>query len=101
MVIHLISGPRNISTALMYSFAQRGDIKVIDEPFYAFYLILTGLEHPGKDKILKTLEPNPEKVFTQIQNLEQEYGNVFIKNMGHHLQGFDYNPIVQFQNIFL
>ncbi|PSR52772.1 sulfotransferase family protein [Adhaeribacter arboris] len=101
MVIHLISGPRNISTALMYSFAQRGDMKVMDEPFYAFYLILTGLEHPGKDEILKTLEPDPKKVFTQIKSLEQKHGNVFIKNMGHHLQGFDYSSIVLFQNVFL
>ena len=38
--INLISGPRNISTALMYSFAQRPDTFVLDEPFYAFYLHL-------------------------------------------------------------
>ena len=33
------SGPRNLSTALMRSFANREDIiEVIDEPFYAAYL---------------------------------------------------------------
>ena len=37
MIINLISGPRNISTALMYSFAQRSDCQVWDEPFYANY----------------------------------------------------------------
>ena len=36
--ICLWSGPRNISTALMYSFAQRSDTIVYDEPFYAYYL---------------------------------------------------------------
>ncbi|MDQ4141567.1 MAG: hypothetical protein M3142_13740 [Bacteroidota bacterium] len=85
----------------MYSFAQRLDVKVIDEPFYAVYLKLTGLEHPGREEILNTLEPDPEKVFEQIQTLEQENGNVFIKNMGHHLQGFDYGPIRHFRNVFL
>ena len=35
MIINLISGPRNVSTALMYSFAQRSDTSVVDEPFYA------------------------------------------------------------------
>ena len=29
--INLISGPRNISTALMYSFANREDTEVVDE----------------------------------------------------------------------
>ena len=37
-IINLISGPRNLSTALMYSFSRRPDTKVIDEPFYAHYL---------------------------------------------------------------
>ena len=36
--IMLWSSPRNISTALMYSFAQREDTSVMDEPFYAYYL---------------------------------------------------------------
>ena len=37
-VINLIAGPRNLSTAIMYSFAQRKDCVVIDEPFYGHYL---------------------------------------------------------------
>ncbi|MGK7368639.1 MAG: hypothetical protein ACNS64_00385, partial [Candidatus Halalkalibacterium sp. M3_1C_030] len=51
--INLCSGPRNISTALMYSFAQRSDTKVIDEPFYAYYLRKTGKKHPGREEVLK------------------------------------------------
>lgn len=101
MVIHLISGPRNVSTALMYSFAQRPDFTVMDEPFYAFYLLYTGLDHPGKEEIVQTLEPEPAKVFKQIQAREQEYSSVFVKNMGHHLQGFDYSPIQHYWNVFL
>ena len=38
------SGPRNISTALMYSFGNRDDFEIIDEPFYSNYLIETGLD---------------------------------------------------------
>ncbi|QMU28631.1 hypothetical protein HUW48_11535 [Adhaeribacter radiodurans] len=85
----------------MYSFAQRLDVKVMDEPFYAYYLIYSQLEHPGKEEILKTLEPDPVKVFGQIQEQEQTFNNVFVKNMGHHLQGFDYSPIKHYQNVFL
>ena len=35
MRIALWSGPRNVSTALMYSFRQRPDTTVIDEPLYS------------------------------------------------------------------
>ncbi len=101
MILHLISGPRNISTALMYSFAQRPDTTVMDEPFYGFYLQYTGIAHPGREEILDSMEPNPEKIFKQIELNQQRKGFVFVKNMGHHLQGYDYSPILHYQNIFL
>jgi hypothetical protein len=37
------SGPRNISTAFMRSWGNRDDTLVVDEPFYAHYLQVTGL----------------------------------------------------------
>jgi hypothetical protein len=46
MNIAMWSGPRNLSTAMMYAFAARGDCAVWDEPFYAAYLAATGLDHP-------------------------------------------------------
>ena len=36
------SGPRNVSTALMRSWGNRDDTVVVDEPFYAHYLLVTG-----------------------------------------------------------
>ena len=36
--IAMWSGPRNISTAMMYSFGNRPDCLAWDEPFYAFSL---------------------------------------------------------------
>jgi len=101
MILHLISGPRNISTAFMYSFAQRPDTQVLDEPFYAFYLLHTGLQHPGREEVLKSMSPIPEEVLVLIENTEKQKGHVFVKNMGHHLQGFDYSCIKNYQNIFL
>ncbi|WP_428842554.1 hypothetical protein [Panacibacter microcysteis] len=35
--ICLWSSPRNISTAMMYSFGRRADTIVFDEPLYAHY----------------------------------------------------------------
>ncbi|NCW57866.1 MAG: HAD family hydrolase, partial [Gammaproteobacteria bacterium] len=40
--IAMWSGPRNLSTALMRSFGNRSDTVVVDEPFYAHYLLATG-----------------------------------------------------------
>ena len=42
------SGPRNVSTAMMYSWRQRADTTVVDEPLYAHYLVVSGREHPGR-----------------------------------------------------
>ena len=46
------SGPRNISTALMRSWENRPDTVVCDEPFYAHYLRVTGLNHPGREEVI-------------------------------------------------
>jgi len=62
MRIAMWSGPRNLSTAMMYSFAARGDCAVWDEPFYAAYLKKTGLPHPMADEIIAAHESDPAKV---------------------------------------
>ena len=60
-VICLWSGPRNVSTALMYSFAQLDDIDVVDEPLYAHYLRGSGRDHPGRDDVLASQEADGER----------------------------------------
>ncbi|MFT7594374.1 MAG: hypothetical protein ACI8R4_001694 [Paracoccaceae bacterium] len=62
MRIAMWSGPRNLSTAMMYSFAARGDCAVRDEPFYAAYLKQTGLPHPMADEIIAAHESDPAQV---------------------------------------
>ncbi|MCI5113097.1 MAG: HAD family hydrolase [Marivita sp.] len=52
MKVAMWSGPRNLSTAMMYSFAQRADFSVLDEPFYGPYLRLTDLNHPMRQEVL-------------------------------------------------
>ncbi|HEU5111395.1 MAG TPA: HAD family hydrolase, partial [Micromonosporaceae bacterium] len=46
------SGPRNVSTALLRSFGARADTLVVDEPLYAHYLAVTGLDHPGREEVM-------------------------------------------------
>ena len=51
------SGPRNLSTALMRSFANREDvIEVMDEPFYASYLKESKKKHPMYMEVLDNQE---------------------------------------------
>ena len=64
--IAMWSGPRNISTAIMRSFENREDTCVVDEPFYAYYLSHSGLEHPGKEDVLKSQSTNWDEVVKLI-----------------------------------
>ncbi len=56
------SGPRNLSTALMYAFAARGDCAVSDEPFYAAYLAATGIDHPMRGDVIASQPTDPNEV---------------------------------------
>ncbi len=101
MVINLISGPRNISTALMYSFAQHSKIKVVDEPFYAHYLVKTRLDHPGRDETIASMSADANEVIDQVHLLEKNNEVVFLKNMAHHHEGLDWSYLNNMYNIFL
>lgn len=98
--ICLWSGPRNVSTALMYSFAQRSDTQVVDEPLYAHYLKRTNLVHPGREEILADQEQEGAKVVAEILG-PWERPVVFFKQMAHHLLGLDLHFLTEVTNIFL
>src|SRR5690242_996759 len=98
--INLISGPRNISTALMYSFAQRSDTLVSDEPFYACYLSRTKANHPGKEEVLQVQSADDAIVWQQILQ-KKEKPIFFIKNMAHHIEVINDQFLSQCVNIFL
>jgi hypothetical protein len=59
MKIAMWSGPRNLSTAMMYAFAARGDCAVSDEPFYAAYLSATGIDHPMREAVIASQPTDP------------------------------------------
>ena len=66
MRIAMWSGPRNLSTALMYSFGNRPDMHVVDEPFYGPYLRLTGLPHPMRQEVLDSRPEDAQTVADQL-----------------------------------
>ena len=100
--ICLWSGPRNISTTLMYSFAQRTDIAVFDEPLYAHYLHNTKADkyHPGAKEIMVTQEINGKKVLDMMMGKHNQ-PVVFFKNMTHHLLSLNRSFMKDVVNVIL
>lgn len=101
--INVWSSPRNISTAFMYSFAQRSDTTVVDEPLYAHYLANTEstVVHPGREEILAKMETDGNKVIKEVILGEYNTPVVLFKQMTHHLVNLDLEFIFQTKNILL
>jgi hypothetical protein len=84
--IAMWSGPRNLSTAMMRSFGNRGDCAVLDEPFYAAYLKLSGVEHPMRDAILDHHETDWRKVAELVCGPAPDGAPIlYQKHMTHHM----------------
>ena len=60
------SGPRNISTAMMRSWENRADTRVIDEPLYGYYLQETGIDHPMAAQILESSTTDWQAVVAEL-----------------------------------
>jgi hypothetical protein len=101
--ICLWSGPRNLSTALMYSFAQRTDTTVFDEPLYAHYLSKTPARgyHPGAEDVIATMENDGQKVVDELILRPHRMPVVFFKHMTHHLTNLDWGFLDHTVNILL
>ena len=79
------SGPRNLSTALLRSFENRNDTNVWDEPFYAYYLNETKINHPMAKEIIYKYETNVNKIIELVKK-KQIKGEIFYqKHMTHHM----------------
>lgn len=101
--ICLWSGPRNVSTALMYSFAQRDDVRVVDEPLYGHYLRVSGADHPGRDDIIANMNCDGAAVMRELLARQERDSSVrlFQKHMAHHLVDLDLGFLRETSNIFL
>lgn len=80
------SGPRNVSTAFMRAWENRPDTVVVDEPFYAHYLRVTGIDHPGRDEVIARHESDWRKVVESLcAPLAPGVAIFYQKQMSHHL----------------
>lgn len=87
----------------MYSFAQRPDTTVVDEPLYAHYLKKTDANeyHPGAEEVLANQENDGQKVIENIILGDYDTPIVFFKNMTHHLVDLDWSFMKEAVNIIL
>ena len=101
--IAMWSGPRNLSTAMLYAFAARGDCAVWDEPFYAAYLAATGIDHPMKTEVIAAGERDPARVAEAcLGPIPQEQSLFYQKHMTlHMLPEFDRSFMRGLTNVFL
>jgi len=83
--IAMWSGPRNISTAMMRSFENRPDTSVVDEPFYAYYLNQTGIEHPGRDAVIASQATDWQEVARRLTRDPLTTEIHYQKHMTHHM----------------
>jgi hypothetical protein len=84
--IAMWSGPRNISTAMMRAWGNRLDTFVVDEPFYAYYLKITGKTHPAAAEVIATGETDWRKIIAQLTGPVPNGKQIFFqKQMAHHL----------------
>ena len=101
--IAMWSGPRNISTAMMRSFENRGDAAVSDEPFYAAYLAGTGIDHPMREESMAS-QPQDWRVVAESLAGPVPGGKRiwYQKHMTHHmLPDFGLDWCASCRNAFL
>jgi Sulfotransferase domain len=100
-ILAMWSGPRNISTAMMYSFGNRADCEAWDEPFYGFSLTTRGNDHPMRDEIIADMETDWDKLVKACTTPASK-PLFYQKHMTHHmLEGFDRSFIPGLTNAFL
>ena len=91
-VVALWAGPRNGSTATMYSFAQRSDTRVMDEPLFGHFLAHTGVERPSREDVLNTMPKSRDDVLQSIEPKEED-DVLFLKHMANHIEGLAWHDV--------
>jgi hypothetical protein len=103
MRIAMWSGPRNLSTALMYAFGNRNDTIISDEPYYGAYLYHSGVKHPMNQIIIDSQPKDPDIISSRLTGTVPEPYRVWYQKLLTHqmLPSFSLDWIAQQQNVFL
>ena len=87
----------------MRAFENRPDCVVVDEPLYGCYLAETGLDHPGRDEIVATMDCDWRSVARALREDEPDDCALYYqKHMTHHLlPDMSLDWVDQLENCFL
>lgn len=85
----------------MYSFAQREDTRVVDEPLYGHYLRVSGADHPGREEVLAAVDVDGERVVREVILGPVDRPLLFMKHMAHHLVELDRDFLQRTINVLL
>ena len=89
---------------MMRSFGNRPGTKVVDEPFYAHYLLnRPNVMHPGRDEIIAHYETDPRKVADElVAPLPEAITLYYQKHMCQHMiEGVPVDWLSKVTNVFL
>ena len=91
MIIHAWGLPRALTTATMYSFNQREDCDVYDEPLYAHYLRLHPEQsRPYREELLRSAETDGNEVLRAIIARAESTGKIqYLKHITKFHQDLD------------
>jgi hypothetical protein len=85
----------------MYSFAQRSDTRVVDEPLYGHYLSVSSANHPGADEVIADMECDANIVIRDVILGPCDKPVLFMKQMAHHLVDFNRAFLKHTTNVLL
>ena len=97
------SGPRNLSTALMYAFGNRADTTISDEPYYGAYLHHSGAKHPMNEIIIESQSKDPDLIGSALTGpVPKPFKIWYQKLITHHmLPKFSLDWVGKQKNVFL
>lgn len=92
-----------MSTALMYSFSQLDNVRIVDEPLYGHYLRESGADHPGREDVIAAMNCDGSVVVRELLEVAARHADLhlFVKNMAHHLFALDLEFLHHTKNVFL
>ena len=76
----------------MYSFAERSDTRVLDEPLFGHFLAHTGVERPSRKAVLASMPTGRQDALASL--VRHEHDDVlFLKHMANHLEGLVWEDV--------
>ena len=76
----------------MYSFAQRSDTRVLDEPLFGHFLKHTGVARPSREEVLRTMPTTKREALATLAPGPSD-DVLFLKHMANHLEGLDWSEV--------